>query len=327
MTDDARAPADHPLVSVILPTYNRPSKLREAVHSVAEQSYPALELIVVDDHSTKPAKVVLSEETATESLSSVRIVRHEENRGANAARNTGIRRARGELVSFLDDDDRWLKRKTDKQVRRFENGPDDLGVVTVGSRNVDAEGNRIGVVRSSVAGDAVDELLYGGIVGSFSRVMAKAAVISEAGLLDESFPSWQDREWYLRLAQHCQFGSEDEVLVERRFDAGHRISDDFEQKRDVSYPRFLEKHRQLAAERGLLTERRFVAALSRTLAFSGLANGYYREAIKYLLVSLAYYPFDPKTYLYLCLAVGGPVTFKSAQRIKRGYSRTLAGLG
>ncbi|WP_144920817.1 glycosyltransferase family 2 protein [Halorubrum salsamenti] len=325
MSDGDQSSADRPLVSVILPTYNRPKKLREAVHSVTEQSYPAIELIVVDDHSSEPATVALKE-TNTESLSSMRVVRHEENRGANAARNTGIRRASGDLISFLDDDDRWLTRKTDRQVSRFENGPDDLGVVTVSSRTVDEAGNQIGVVRSSVEGDAVGKLLRGGIVGSFSRVMAKADVISEAGLLDESFPSWQDREWYLRLAQHCRFGSEDEVLVERRIDANHRISDDFEQKRDVSYPRFLEKHRDLAAERGLLAERRFVAGLSRTLAFSGLVNGYYRESIKYLLISLAYYPFDPKTYLYLCLAAGGPFTFKSAQRIKRRYSRTLSTL-
>lgn len=325
MSDGDQPPADRPLVSVVLPTYNRPKKLLEAVHSVTDQSYPSIELIVVDDCSSEPAAETLSE-VETGSLTSARIVRHEENRGANAARNTGIRQARGDLISFLDDDDRWLEHKTDKQVRCFENGPDDLGVVTVSCRNVDEKGNRIGVVRSSVEGDAVDKLLRGGIVGSFSRVMIKPDVIMQAGLLDESLPSWQDRDWYLRLAQYCRFGSEDEVLIERRFDAEHRISDDFERKRDVSYPRIVEKHRHLAAERGLLAERRFIAGLSQTLAFSGLVNGYYRESIKYLLISLTYYPFDPKSYVYLCLAAGGPVTFKPAQRIKRKYSRALSTL-
>mgnify|MGYP000028727249 CR=1 FL=1 len=312
-----------PLVSVVLPTYGRPAYLKRAVRSVCQQTYPAIELLVIDDRSPEPADDVLKE-TDTSAIEKVRCVRHDENRGANAARNTGLRRADGEFVAFLDDDDRWLPEKTERQIRRFRDGADDLGVVTVGSRIVDENGSQLGVKRSSVEGNAVQSLLYGGIVGSFSRVMVRADVISRAGLLDESFPSWQDREWYLRLAKHSTFASEREVLVERRIDSGGRISDDFEQKRDVSYPRFLEKHRSFAAQHGPLTERKFVAGLSRALGFSGLSNGYYRDAIKYLLIAITSYPFDPKAYLYLCLALGGPVTFNSASRLKRMLSGTMS---
>ncbi|WP_418285037.1 glycosyltransferase family 2 protein [Halorubrum sp. DTA46] len=318
-TTDDQFGSGAPLVSAIIPTYGRPEYLERAVHSVCEQTYPSIELIVVDDNSPEPAAETLSS-VDTDSVSTVRCVRHDENQGANAARNTGLRQADGAFVAFLDDDDRWLPEKTARQVRRFEQGPDDLGVVTAGSRIVDENGTQIGVKRSSVEGDGVKALLRGGIVGSFSRVMVRADAISRAGLLDESLPSWQDREWYLRLAKHSTFASDRSVLVERRIDAGGRISDDFEQKRDVSYPRFIAKHREFAAEQGPLGERQFIGGLSRTLGFSGLSNGYYRDAIKYLLVSLAYYPFDPKTYLYLCLAVGGPFTFKPASRLKRKLS-------
>lgn len=317
-----RFESEAPLVSAIIPTYARPERLKRAVGSVCDQTYPSIELIVVDDKSPDPAVETLSG-VDTDAVSKVRCVRHDENRGANAARNTGLRRATGDFVAFLDDDDRWLPEKTARQVRLFERGPDDLGVVTVGSRTVDENGTQIGVKRSSVEGDAVEALLGGGIVGSFSRVMVRADAISEAGLLDESFPSWQDREWYLRLAKHATFASDRSVLVERRIDAGGRISDDFEQKRDVSYPRFVAKHREFAAEQGILAERRFIGGLSRTLGFSGLSNGYYRDAVKFLLVSLAYYPFDPKTYLYLCLAVGGPLTFEPAKRLKRKLSGSV----
>ena len=322
---EVRGCDEDPLVSVVIPTYDRPQYLKRAVRSVVEQTYPAIELVVVDDSSPIPAAETLNG-IDTDGISKVDCIRHDENRGANAARNTGIRHATGEFVSFLDDDDQWLPEKVSRQVRRFESGPSDLGVVTVGSRIVDEDGKQLGVARSSVQGDAVKTLLYGGIVGSFSRVMVRSNTISRAGLLDEAFPSWQDREWYLRLAQHCTFASEEEVLVERRIDANGRISDDFEQKRDVSYPRLLEKHRTLAAEQGFLAERRFVATVSRTLAFSGLSNGYYWQAIKYLLIAVLYYPFDPKTYLYLCLAVGGPVTFKSARRLKQRISGEAPGV-
>ena len=316
---------EDPLVSVVIPTYDRPEYLERAVRSVAEQTYSSIELVVVDDSSPIPAAETLNG-IDTDGISEVDCIRHDENRGANAARNSGIRHATGEFVAFLDDDDRWLPEKVSRQVRRFESGSSDLGVVTVDSRIVDGDGKQLGLARSSVQGDAVKTLLYGGIVGSFSRVMVRSNTISRAGVLDEALPSWQDREWYLRLAQHCTFASEDEVLVERRIDANGRISDDFEQKRDVSYPRLLEKHRALAAEQGPLVERRFVATLSRTLAFSGLSNGYYWQSVKYLLIALVYYPFDPKTYLYLCLAIGGPVTFKPARRLKQKLSGEVPGV-
>ncbi|UWG50170.1 Glycosyl transferase family 2 [Halalkaliarchaeum sp. AArc-CO] len=308
-----------PLVSVVLPTYDRPEFLAEAVRSVRQQTYPRIELVVVDDCSPRPAADILAE-VNTGSIFSVRCIRHDENSGANAARNTGIREANGKFIAFLDDDDKWLPKKIGRQVYRFNEGPDNLGVVTVGSRIVDEDGNQIGISRPSINGNAIKPLLYGSIVGSFSRIMVRTDVVARAGFLDETFPSWQDREWYLRLAQHCTFASEEDILVERRVDANGRISDDFETKRDVSFHRFLEKHRSLAAEQGLLVERRFVATLSRTLAFSGLSNGYYRESVKYLLLALVYYPFDPKTYLYLCLAVGGPITFGSARRLKQNLS-------
>jgi glycosyltransferase involved in cell wall biosynthesis len=322
MTDEW-ADDELPLISVILPTYNRPEYLKRAVRSVCRQTYTPIEVLVIDDHSPEPASETLND-VDCESVSNIRCIRHTKNRGANAARNTGIREAEGEFIAFLDDDDRWLPEKVSKQVERFRTGPDGLGVVTVGSRIVDENGTQIGVKRSSIEGSAISQLLCGDMVGSFSRVMIRADTVSRAGLLDESFPSWQDREWYFRLAKHYTFASEEAILVERRMDAGDRISDDFQQKRDISYPKFIEKHRDFAAERGMLSERRFIASLSRTLGFSGLTNGYYVDAIKYLLVALAYYPFDLKTYLYLCLAIGGPFTFIPASRFKRRLSGFLS---
>ena len=319
MSEDRGCDED-PLVSVVIPTYDRPEYLERAVRSVAEQTYPAIELVVVDDCSPVPAAETLNG-IDTNEISKVNCIRHDENRGANAARNSGIRHATGEFVAFLDDDDRWLPGKVSRQVRRFESGSSDLGVVTVGSRIVNEDGAQIGSVQPDLEGNVLGSLLRGAVVGTFSLLMVRSSTISRAGLPDESFPSWQDREWNLRLAQHCSFSSIDEILVERRVGADRRISDDYERKRDISYPRLLEKHRQVASRLGHLTERRFVATLTRTLAFSGLSNGYYRESIKYLLIALAYYPFDSKTYLYLCVAVGGPITFKPAQRFKQKLSR------
>jgi LmbE family N-acetylglucosaminyl deacetylase len=94
------------LLSVVIPTYERPERLREAALSVLDQDYPHLELIVVDDGPTGPTDRVLDQ--LAEGDRRVVVVHHDESRGASAARNSGLAVAKGELVAFCDDDDTWL---------------------------------------------------------------------------------------------------------------------------------------------------------------------------------------------------------------------------
>ncbi len=89
----------------MIPTYGRPEFLEDAVRSVADQTYDPLELVVVDDCSPAPVETQFTEADLGE-LHNVRFLRHEENQGANAARNTGIRAGNGEFIAFLNDDDR-----------------------------------------------------------------------------------------------------------------------------------------------------------------------------------------------------------------------------
>jgi len=99
-------------VSVVIPYYNAADTLELALKSIAEQTYSALETIVIDDAST--------EEQATAAASIIagfmaaRLVRLERNSGPSAARNRGIDEARGEFVALLDADDRWLPQKLEK---------------------------------------------------------------------------------------------------------------------------------------------------------------------------------------------------------------------
>lgn len=315
-------PLTQPLVSVVIPTYDRPALLEEAVDSVREQTYPHIELIVVDDLSPTPAAETL--DAHTDSSARMRIVRHETNQGANAARNTGIKAANGEFVAFLDDDDRWLPEKVERQVARFHQSSDVVGVVYTGAESINADGEVIYVFEPRMRGDVTKAFFRDGMVGSFSRVMVRSSVIEEAGFLDERFPSWQDREWYLRLSRCCQFEYVREPLVVHTW-PGDQISDDFERMRDVSYPLLLEKHRSMAAEYGPIVERQFVASLSRTLGAAGLRNGYYRDAVRYFLTSVRHYPLWWKTYAYLLLAFGGRFTYRSVKRLKRGYHRLASG--
>jgi glycosyltransferase involved in cell wall biosynthesis len=103
-----------PFVSIIIPTYNRGDTLRSAVNSVLGQTYKNFELIVVDDFSEESAAKSLEGAGITDPR--LKILRHEYNQGQAAARNTGAKNAQGQWLAFLDDDDRFLRRKLSRQL-------------------------------------------------------------------------------------------------------------------------------------------------------------------------------------------------------------------
>jgi glycosyltransferase involved in cell wall biosynthesis len=312
-----RTPAgSHPLVSVVLPTYDRAGTVPRAVETVVCQTYDPVELVVVDDCSPTPVNRTL-EDVETGSLAALRCLRHETNRGANAARNTGIEAAAGEYIAFLDDDDEWAPEKLARQVSAFERTGEGVGVVYTGTRYVDAETGDDLVVTPTNRGQVTRDILTGGRFGEFSAVMVRATVIEDAGLPDERFPSWQDREWLLRLSRHCEFEPVPEPLTVRRVNHGRQISDDYEAKRDVSYPLFVEKHRSLAAEHGPVVERRFVASLSTTLGRAALRNGHYDDARWFLAAAAVRNPLSPGVYPPLVASLGGPYTHRAARLLVR----------
>ena len=107
-----------PLVSVIIPTYNRGWVVKEAIDSVLDQDFSDYELIVVDDGSNDNTREIL------EAYGKAITVLQQSNRGVSAARNRGIAEAAGRLIAFLDSDDLWLPRKLTAQVKFFEENAD-----------------------------------------------------------------------------------------------------------------------------------------------------------------------------------------------------------
>src|SRR5918996_212462 len=101
-------------VSVVIPTYNYGRYLPEAVESVLHQTFPDLEVIVVDDGSTDDTRELIGR------FGDKVCYIYQRNQGLPAARNTGIRAARGEYVGFLDSDDLWLPGKLALQVPRLD---------------------------------------------------------------------------------------------------------------------------------------------------------------------------------------------------------------
>lgn len=305
------------MVSIVLPTYGRPDYLKEAIKSVANQTYGEIELIIVDDNS--PQRIGKRvERMSFGDLSTVKFIRHNENKGANAARSTGIRASKGEFIGFLDDDDYLHPEYISKVVRKFQENGRNVGVITVGAKMVNGEGERIGFEKPNFSGNVTEDILTGRIdPGSFSRFVSRRNIVKKAGLPDERLPSWQDREWHIRLSQFCEYESLPEIHVARRISTHDQISNDYTSKKEISYMILIGKHQDLASKFGEKCERRFRANLTRTLGFSAMRNGYYVMAIKHLFTAIRHDPTFLDTYPLLFISLGGPISYKIATAIKR----------
>jgi len=307
---DVSRSVSSPLVSVIVPTYDRPERLRRAVDAVAAQTYEPVELVVVDDHSPVPASEVL-EDVDSAAFAALEVVRHGRNRGANAARNTGIEAATGELLAFLDDDDRWEPEKLQRQVDALAAANDDVGVVYTGARYLYPDGER--TIAGTASGDVTTAILTGATISEFSAMLVRSSVLASAGLPDERFPSWQDREWMLRLSLHCEFLAVPEPLTIRHWEGEDRIGHDYRRRRDVSFPLYVEKHRDLAREYDL--EAPFLAALLETLVMDAAQTGHYGDARRLALRAILTEPTRGTPWLYLLACLGGGFTYRPARAL------------
>ena len=122
---------NNPLVSVIIPTYKRSDYLLRAIDSVLRQTYAPIEIIVVDDNEGNNEFREATKKNLQHYITSAAIqyLEHENNKGLPAARNTGIRLAKGDYVAFLDDDDEFLPEKIGLQVACFQRNNPSVGLV------------------------------------------------------------------------------------------------------------------------------------------------------------------------------------------------------
>jgi len=197
-------------VSVVIPAYNSARYIAQTIESVLKQSYRPFEIIVVDDGSTDDTRSVL------EKYRDWIIYIHQENAGEPAARNTGIRQARGDFIAFLDADDLWLPDKLKFQMDYFEKHPE-VALVYSDMKLFD----ETGIVHQSVkewlgmsppCGYIFPELFTETLFGS-GTVFFRKACVDQVGFFDESFLVGSDYEMWLRMARHFEFGYVDKPLL------------------------------------------------------------------------------------------------------------------
>lgn len=300
------------VVSVIITTYNRPTDLENAIESVSEQTYEPIELVVVDDHSDTPAAYVL-QNVDTEAFHRFRHVRHDENQGANAARNTGLDVASGEYIAFLDDDDQWEPEKIERQVTVLE-ADDDVGVVYTGVKVIGGTEESL-KIPPEVSGNLTKALLCQNVVGTLSAVMVRGD-IAETVRFDERFPTWADTEWYIRLSTRTRFERIADPLVIYSSDSSHRLSESFEKKR-VSYELFTDEFDELAGQYGRLFRRKMHGWAAFRVGAAGLYNNRYDHARRLFTTALLWYPLEPQFVKHFLASLGGKYTHELARTTNR----------
>jgi len=204
-----------PLVTAVLPTYQRGATLEAAVKSVAEQTYRQLELVIVDDASTDDTGSAVDRLRADLPTLPITFVRHEENRGGGAARNTGVRRAKGALVAFLDSDDLWSAEKLSRQVEAWLSSPrPERTVVYCPLLTFDGWRTEVRPRRPKALGEPVGDYLFveGGIMQTSCLLLPRDLAL--AAPFDETLTVHQDLQLVLSLeAAGAEFVYVDEVLV------------------------------------------------------------------------------------------------------------------
>lgn len=189
----------NPLVSVVIPTFNRKHFLETALNSLYRQTYKNLEIIIVDDASSDGTSDFVTKEMKKDSR--IQYIHHARNQGGGKARNTGINAAYGDYVTFLDSDDEYLPEKIAKQVNAARDLPNDRAQVIQCQILMIRDGKprfRPPIPIKGQDQSAADYLFLGG-GQSYTPTLMVSTAHAKRILYNEKLPKLQDVDFFIRI--------------------------------------------------------------------------------------------------------------------------------
>jgi glycosyltransferase involved in cell wall biosynthesis len=322
-----------PLVSVILPTHNCRDYICEAIDSVLKQSYKNIEIVVIDDGSTDDTKRLLEQYGARVTYY------YQEQQGVSAARNFGLKQARGSLVALQDADDRWLPNKLEAQVRALQRFPD-CKLVFSDYATFDQSGvilpsacscfphfqfwlDQHRIQGTSMAhGQLYWELMLGNCIGTCS-VLALKDALNECNGFDGSFKTCEDLDLWLQVSTRYPVLYIDKVLAEYRVNPSG-LSGSLETRNmawSFDRARVREKHLRQNLVPGDV--RPMVEKLQGKhcweLGWACLDGGKHEKAQELFLMGIRYRPLDWVMWLYIAFTFFPPSIVALGKRAKRAF--------
>lgn len=206
-------------ISVVIPAYNREKTIEKCLESVMNQTYSPYEIIVVDDGSTDNT----IQKIEMQNCEIIKVLK-QNHKGAQAARNYGIREAKGDYIAFLDSDDEWLPDKLEIQTQYLKNRKD--VVVYCDCFEVNRRKGRVKTrLTQGGSGNVYKEMLINP-GPTFQGIICSKKALMDIGLLDENVPAHQEWETSIRLAKNNTFVHIPLPLFKWNWHDGETISKD-----------------------------------------------------------------------------------------------------
>jgi len=269
-------------ISVIIPAFNRRDTIERAIASVLAQTWPPDEILVVDDGSTDgtaEAVRVLGDKR-------IRLLRHAHNRGAAAARNTGIEAAKGDWIAFLDSDDEWDPHKLARQLDALIAAPAEMRAGVTGYVIRDYRTGEERRLCPAPSDGTLAAMAWGCPLGPGSTLLVRREVFATVGLLDPALPRLEDWEWLMRYLSIYTLNVLPEPLA-----IVHKVGDPSLARVTDAVSRIRAKHRTDWYRRSWLDGRKFDSTL---FVEEAAAHYYARDFASAAILSLRAliaYPF------------------------------------
>ncbi len=287
-----------PLVSVVIPVYNMAGFIAGAVDSALKQSWRALEIIVVDDESSDSTAEALAPY-----LSRITYIR-QKNAGAAAARNRGIRAARGEYVAFLDSDDVWLEEKIERQLGLFFAAPD-IGACHTGARIIDAGGRVIEELPDegfTQSGQILLPMLLWKSRVLLSSLMVRRECLLRTGEFDETLKTGEDTHFIMRCARLYGFGYLPGKLLLRRAHPDSLTNMAYSSMKNNATFLSLRKALELFPEIDAKTRRAAFEVRYFHYGYTNFRRGNFAFARMFFRKTLGYSFFNLRAHMFLILS-------------------------
>lgn len=209
---DSRSESTNPLVSIIIPVFDRVGVLPRAVESVLRQTWRDWELVICDDASRDDTAEIAR--TFAERDRRIHLLRQEENLGAAVARNTAMESAKGKYVAFLDSDDEWMPEKLARQVQVMEGLPDGVGICFTGARYLINDCRWTDVIpKREWETDTLEQFVDGTIAYTTSSILFRRICLETVGGMTPALRRGQDDDWLVRFFMHYGLVTMPEALV------------------------------------------------------------------------------------------------------------------
>ena len=229
-----------PLISIIVPTYNRADFVPAAIDSVLAQTYSPFEVVVIDDASIDDTAARMQRFASDARIS---FLRNDRNVGIAPTRNRGIAASSGPYIALLDSDDVWLDRtKLEAQVARMVADPE-CALIGTDATVIDRDGRVTGSIRNMTSDAAIRRTLF--VKNQFvtSSVMIRRAALDAVGVFDEAFGMMmEDYELWLRIARRFRVANLRAPMTGYRIHTGNITRGNHQASHDA-FDRLYEKYR------------------------------------------------------------------------------------